>query len=57
MRCKDTPKGGVSGGSLPVKRMKQLSGQTSCFTLTRTLKELFVKVDNGGKADGSRVHK
>jgi hypothetical protein len=45
MRCKGHPGGGgASGGSLPGERMKQLRSQTSCFSLKRAIKELFVKV-------------
>jgi len=46
LKCavKGTPEGGVNGGSLPGERMKQLRSPTSCFSLKRAIKELFVKV-------------
>jgi len=51
LKCavKGTPEGGASGGSLPGKRMKQLRSQTSCFSLKRAIKELFVKVEGSGE--------
>jgi hypothetical protein len=51
LKCavKGTPEGGVNGGSLPGKRMKQLRSPTSCFSLKRAIKELFVKVEGSGE--------